>query len=376
MIVSTICLGKSSAGKRYKNQDGRRLELDAPTFEVKSTEVFSRSGLFVVNEFDFLVLNRLFSVTFIQFATSHSHQQPNMATQTVTMPETMQACQIIEFNKPHQIKTIPTPSAKDLKEYDLLIKVAVPALCHSDLEYIKGVFPITLPVTASHEGTGTVLAFGSGVTRFQPGDRVVAGQTFGRCGDCEICNGPEDYRHYCPKREPMMSVDGRNGAFQEYLVIDGREATKIPDKMSFATAAPLACAGMTSWRAVKQAGLEKGEWLGIIGSGGGLGHLSIQFAQKAFGLKVVAVDARDEGLALSREMGADVVVDARKGKEAMVEEVMRATGKGVKAVIELSGHPTAAATGGAITRNHGRFVQVAIVSTISTHYSYVAWSVY
>lgn len=279
------------------------------------------------------------------------------------MPDSMKACQIIEFNQPHQIRTIPTPSAKGLKKYDLLIKVAVPALCHSDLEYLKGVFPIKLPVTASHEGTGTVIAFGSGVERFKPGDRVVAGQTFGRCGDCEICNGPENYRHYCPNREPMMSVDGRNGAFQEFLIVDGREATKIPEKMSFATAAPLACAGMTSWRAVKQAGLKPGEWLGIIGSGGGLGHLGIQFAKKAFGLKVVGVDARDEGLALTKEMGADLVIDARKGKEAMVEEVNKATEKGVSAVLELSGHPTAAETGGAITRNHGKFIQVAIVRT-------------
>ncbi len=179
------------------------------------------------------------------------------------------SCQIVEFNQPHQIRTIATPSVKDLKDYDLLVKIAVPALCHSDLEYQKGVFPIQLPVTASHEGTGTVLAFGNKVDRFQPGDRVVCGQTFGRCGKCEICNGPEEYRHYCPNRAPMMSVGGRNGAFQEYLVVDGREATMIPEKMSFATAAPLACAGMTSWRAVKQARLKEGEWLGIIGSGGG-----------------------------------------------------------------------------------------------------------
>jgi alcohol dehydrogenase, propanol-preferring len=290
-----------------------------------------------------------------------------MATQTITLPKTMRACQIVEFNKPHEIRTIPTPSTRDLKEYDLLIKVAVPALCHSDLEYQKGVFPIQLPVTASHEGTGTVLGFGKSVTRFQVGDRVVAGQTFGRCGDCELCNGPENWRHYCPNREPMMSVAGRNGAFQEYLVVDGREATKIPDKMSFATAAPLACAGMTSWRAIRQADLKPGEWLGIIGSGGGLGHLAIQFAKKAFGLKVVGVDARDEGLALSKEMGADLVIDARTGKDAMVKEVQKATGKGVGAVLELSGHPSAADTGGAITKNHATFVQVAIVRRSKPH---------
>jgi propanol-preferring alcohol dehydrogenase len=274
----------------------------------------------------------------------------------------MQACQIIEFNKPHQIRTIRTPSSKDLKPNDLLLKVAVSALCHSDLEYLKGVFPIDLPVTASHEGTGTVIGFGSNVDRFKVGDRVVAGQTFGRCGDCDICNGPENYRHYCQKREPMMSVGGRNGAFQEYLVVDAREATKIPDEMSFVTAAPLACAGMTAWRAINQCHLKPGEWIGIVGSGGGLGHLAIQFAQKAKGLKVVAVDARDEGLALSKEVGADVVVDAREGKEKVVEEVMKATGKGVDATIELSGHPTAAEMGAALTRQHGRLVQVAIVS--------------
>ena len=292
-----------------------------------------------------------------------------MATETATqtMPEKMQACQIIEYNEPHQIRTIPTPSSKDLKPYDLLLKVAVSALCHSDLEYLNGVFPIELPVTASHEGTGTVIGMGSSVTRFEKGDRVIAGQTFGRCGDCEICSGPENYRHYCEKREPMMSVGGRNGAFQEYLVVDAREASPIPDKMSFVTAAPLACAGMTSWRAINQADLKPGQWLGIVGSGGGLGHLAIQFAKKARGLKVVAVDARDEGLDLSREMGADAVMDARKGKESVVEEVGKVTGKqkGVDAVIELSGHPSAAEMGAAITRQHGRFVQVAIVSLCS-----------
>jgi propanol-preferring alcohol dehydrogenase len=167
----------------------------------------------------------------------------------------------------------------------------------------------------------------------------------------------------------MMSVAGRNGAFQEYLVVDVREATKIPDGMSFVTAAPLACAGMTAWRAINQCHLKEGQWIGIVGSGGGLGHLAIQFARKAKGLKVVAVDARDDGLALSKEMGADVVLDAREGKEKVVEEVQKATGKqkGVDATIELSGHPTAAEMGAAITRQHGRLVQVAIVSSYLSH---------
>lgn len=193
-------------------------------------------------------------------------------TETETVPSQMKACQIVEFNEPHQVRRIDAPQAKDLKPNDLLLKVAVAGLCHSDLEYQKGIFPIKLPVTGSHEGTGTIVAKGAGVTKFNIGDRILAGQTFGRCGECDVCKGPENYRHYCEKREGMMSL-ARNGAFQEYLVVDGRESTKLPDTMSFTTAAPLACAGATSWRAILQCHLKPGDWIGIVGSGGGLGHL-------------------------------------------------------------------------------------------------------
>lgn len=160
-----------------------------------------------------------------------------------------------------------------------------------------------------------------------------------------------------------MSVE-RNGAFQEYLIVDGREAAVIPDGMSFATAAPLACAGMTSWRAVKQCGLKEGQWIGIVGSGGGLGHLAVQFAKKCFGLKVVGIDAREEGLALTREAGADLVVDAREGKEKVVEKVNAVTGGlGVDASCNVSDAKSAGPTAGAITRQHGTVVFVALVSS-------------
>lgn len=159
----------------------------------------------------------------------------------------------------------------------------------------------------------------------------------------------------------MMSVQ-RNGAFQEYLVVDSREASRIPDEMTFETAAPLACAGITVWRGVLQAELKPGQWLGIVGSGGGLGHLGIQFA-KARGLEVIGVDASDEGLALSREAGADVVVDARLGKEQVAKQAFKATdGKGVHATLNVSDAKLAAATACAITRNHGTVIQIALVS--------------
>ncbi|RLL94965.1 hypothetical protein CFD26_101989 [Aspergillus turcosus] len=211
----------------------------------------------------------------------------------------------------------------------------------------------------SHEGTGVVIAKGDAVTRFDIGDRIMAGQTFDRCGECDDCRGPENYQHYCEHQGPMMSTE-RNGAFQEYLVVDAKQACRIPDEMSFLTAAPLACAGITIWRAILQTHLKAGQWLGIVGSGGGLGHLGIQFA-KAKGLKVIGTDAREDGLALSREVGADLVLDARMGKEEVVRRVLTATGgKGVDAAITTSDAKAAVATACGMTRRHGTMVYVPV----------------
>ncbi|KAJ5609969.1 hypothetical protein N7510_006688 [Penicillium lagena] len=273
------------------------------------------------------------------------------------LPDSMLACQILEFKKPHQIRRIPTPDT--LQPHDLLLKIAVSSLCHSDLEYQNGTLNCTLPVTGSHEGTGVVIAKGNAVARFVIGDRIMAGQTFDRCGECDDCKGPENYQHYCEQQGPMMSTQ-RNGAFQEYLVVDARQACRIPDQMSFLTAAPLACAGITIWRALLHAELKPGQWLGIVGSGGGLGHLGVQFA-KAKGLNVIGTDARDDGLSLSRAVGADLVLDARLGKEEIVRQVFKATdGRGVDATVTVSDAKPAISTACAITRRHGTMVYVPV----------------
>ena len=122
------------------------------------------------------------------------------------------------------------------------------------------------------------------------------------------------------------------------------------------------CAGRTIYRGVVQAGLKEGEWLALVGSGGGLGHLGIKFA-KALGLKVVAIDARDVGLELSRQCGADLVVDARKDKEEVVKEVQNATGgEGCPVSITISEAASAAPLACAVTMMHGRMIQIAQVS--------------
>lgn len=223
--------------------------------------------------------------------------------------------------------------------------------------------PTKLPCTASHEGTGTVMAVGSEVQDFVVGDRVMCGLQRNPCERCDECLGPEQYRQYCQDSEGAIGIT-MDGAFAEYLVCDDRTSTKLPDKVSFETAAPLACAGITVWRGVLLSGLKNGQWLAIVGSGGGLGHLGIQFA-KALGLKVVGIDARDEALALSKECGADVVVDARKSKNEIVSEVQTVSGgKGVDATVNTSDASPSASLACAITRRHGQLIQLAQPITV------------
>ncbi len=104
--------------------------------------------------------------------------------------------------------------------------------------------------------------------------------------------------------------------------------------MSFETAAPLAYAGVTVWRGVLQVDLKAGETVALVGAGGGLGHLGCQFA-RALGLQVVGIDARDEGLELAKASGTNVVIDARQGKDKVIEEVQKVTnGMGADATVK------------------------------------------
>lgn len=270
-----------------------------------------------------------------------------------------------QYNKPYKIHNIPVPTASG--PYDLLVKTAVASLCHTDGMVTAGTFGTALPCTASHEGAGTVAAVGSAVQDFKPGDRVMCGlfrNMCGRCGDCAGAakahsEGREDsFGQYCGENDGAIGVHTQ-GAFAEYVVCDARQTARLPDAVSFGTAAPLACAGCTAWRGVLRSRCDKGEWMGIVGAGGGLGHLAIQFA-RALGIKTVGVDARDEGLALAKEAGCDVLLDARKGDKAIMDEIRKITGEeGVKATVNVSDAKFAAATACAMTRKHGLLVQIA-----------------
>ncbi|KAM0315834.1 hypothetical protein ACHAO8_003688 [Botrytis cinerea] len=279
------------------------------------------------------------------------------------VPEKMLAAQVVEFNKPYKIHYIPTPRGP-LHEHDILVRVAAASLCHTDGMVLEGILGTPLPCTASHEGAGTVVAIGSSVSGFKPGDRILCGLTYHRCGVCTDCKGPEHKQQYCAHGGGYLGV-GRDGAFAEYEVIDGRECSLLPDNLSFESAAPLACAGITIWCGLARAGLKAGEWIAIVGAGGGLGHLGVQFA-KALGLNVIAVDARDEALQLAKDCGADVLVDARQDKNKVVEDVQKVTGgQGADSTLNVSDHESAAATSVAVTKRHYDVDEDELLSTFS-----------
>ena len=135
------------------------------------------------------------------------------------------------------------------------------------------------------------------------------------------------------------------------------------DKVTFETAAPMGCAGVTIWASLLRADLKAGETVALVGAGGGTGHLECQFG-RAPGLQVIGIDARDEALDLAREAGASLVIDARHGNEKVVEEVNKVTdGQGADATINISDASSAAGLACANIKMNGYMIQIAQVGS-------------
>jgi alcohol dehydrogenase, propanol-preferring len=235
------------------------------------------------------------------------------------------------FGEPLQIEEVPTPT---LGPGDVLVKVAACGVCHSDLHLALGEWdllrPITkLPLILGHEVTGTIAATGDGVTELRVGDRVGVPWLHTTCGECEFCKSGRET--LCGKQQITgCTVDG---GYAEFIKARGTHTVKLPDALGFEEAAPLLCAGLTVHNAMKRSGLLAEQWIAIFGVGG-LGHLAVQLA-KAKGARVVSVDVSDDKLALARELGADVVVNAATTQA--YKEVKKASGGGAHVVMVTSG---------------------------------------
>lgn len=180
-------------------------------------------------------------------------------------------------------------------------------MCHTDLHAAEGDWPVkpSLPFIPGHEGVGHVARVGAGVTFLKEGDRVGVPWLHTACGHCEHCMG--GWETLCDGQQ--MTGYTVNGGFAEYVLADPAFVGRLPDRLEFAPAAPVLCAGVTVYKGLKVLDCKPGDWVAISGIGG-LGHMAVQYA-KAMGFHVIAVDVADDKLALAKKLGAEVTLNAK-----------------------------------------------------------------
>ncbi|MCW6512141.1 zinc-dependent alcohol dehydrogenase [Lichenifustis flavocetrariae] len=267
------------------------------------------------------------------------------------MASRMHAAVVEQFGKPlvFQEWAIPTPSPGQI-----LVKTEACGVCHTDLHAAHGDWPLkpTLPFIPGHEGIGRVAAVGAGVTIVKEGDRVGVPWLYSACGHCEHCLSA--WETVCG--EAQFGGYTKNGGFAEYILADPDYVAHIPDGLSPREAAPLICAGITTYKGIKEADVRPGEWI-VISGAGGLGHLGIQYA-KVMGLQVCAVDIDDGKLAHATRLGADLVVNAKTA--GAVEAVRKGTGGGAHGVLITAPSLGAFRQGIGMARKRGTCVLVGL----------------
>jgi len=213
------------------------------------------------------------------------------------------AAVVHDFHAPLTLDEVPF---RALEAGQIRVKVEASGLCHTDIHAAHGDWPIkpTPPFIPGHEGVGIVTELGPGVTEVALGDRVAMPWLGYACGTCDYC--VSGWETLCESQENMgYSIDG---GFGKYATAYARYVVKVPDGVDPFEAAPLTCAGVTTYKAVKIAGTRPSDLVAVFGVGG-LGHLAIQYAAIAGG-RVIAVDLIDEKLELARELGAEFTVNA------------------------------------------------------------------
>ena len=209
-----------------------------------------------------------------------------------------------------------------------------------------------VPFIPGHEAIGIVIELGVGVTAVREGDRVGVPWLYSACGHCEYCLSA--WETVCA--DAKFGGYTQNGGFAEYILADPNYVAHIPKGLDPTAAAPLICAGLTSYKGIKETQAKPGEWVAISGVGG-LGHLAIQYA-KAMGLFVAAVDIDDHKLAHAKQLGADLLVNAKHGDAATA--VKKGTDGGAHGVLITAPSLIAFKQGVGMTRKTGTCVLVGL----------------
>jgi len=261
----------------------------------------------------------------------------------------MKAAVVRDFHQPLRVEERPTPTPGTGQ---VLVKIETSGLCHTDIHAAHGDWPVkpALPFVPGHEGVGIVVATGRGVTNLSEGNRVAIPWLGWACGACEYC--ASGWETLClQQKNTGYSVDG---GYAEYVVAEASFVGRVPDAIDPLDAAPLTCAGVTTYKAVKVSGARSSDLVAVFGIGG-LGHMAMQYAQIA-GATVVAVDIVESKLALAKQLGATYTVNA--ATEDPVAAI-KALG-GADAAIILAAAPKPCEQAFASLRRNGRLVFVGL----------------
>ena len=263
--------------------------------------------------------------------------------------KTMKAAVVPYLGAKLELQELPIPEPGPGQ---VLIRMQASGLCHTDIHAANGDWPVkpAPPFVPGHEGIGTVEKLGPGAGLHRLGERVSIAWLGSACGHCPYCIS--GWETLCESQQ--NSGYSVNGAWAEYAVADDGYVVTVPDSVSSFDAAPLTCAGVTTFKAVKVSGIQAGETAAVFGIGG-LGHLAVQYA-RLLGGRVIAVDIEDAKLGLARELGADYVINARHG--APVQAIRDLGGADVAVCLATSPRAFEQAFGS--LRNGGRLVCVAL----------------
>lgn len=286
----------------------------------------------------------------------HSPRNHGHTSAGKNMGKMMRAAQVDKHGGRIKVVQVATPEPED---GEVLVKICRCGFCHTDVHAIDGdwQYKSILPLTPGHEGCGTVAKLGPNAEKhgIAIGDRVGIPWLHHSCLTCEYCLS--GWESLCEKQKNAgFSVQG---GMADYAIAKSASIVRIPDGLSMDQAAPILCAGVTTYKAIKETECKPGEFCTIIGSAGGLGHLAVQYA-KAMGLRVIALDVGKKNLDYSLELGAEFAIDATDKK--VVEKIQEVTGGGTHGVVVLAPHPTAFTNAIAATRRKGTCVFVGLPS--------------
>jgi D-arabinose 1-dehydrogenase-like Zn-dependent alcohol dehydrogenase len=272
---------------------------------------------------------------------------------THTVEAVMPKMRVVQVGKPGGPlelveRELPTPGPGEVR-----VKVQACGVCHSDTIAKDGMLPtVPFPIIPGHEIAGVIDAVGAGVIGWEPGTRVGVGWFGGHCGRCDPCR--RGYLVDCRNlRIPGVTYDG---GYAEAMIAPADALARIPEELSPAEAAPLLCAGVTTYNALRESGARAGDVVAILGIGG-LGHLGVQFAVK-MGFRTVAIARGRDKEPLARQLGAHVYLDSQK--QDVASELMKLGGARTILATVTSGQAMSEVIPGLAVR--GRLVVIGVGS--------------